>query len=161
MQELVWALFAVLLFAIILVVGFNTTLKDFLKTKFARNLFFSGVVCLGLFLLGIGTVVVVQSKTDYDAAKRICNTTVYQDNLVEVGEEELIEGVNKPVYDKTFANIEKNKCLKEKEGEFIWRAISGTVILLVGTGLTIVGVLALCRKIWDKSNKKKSKARKR
>lgn len=157
MQELVWALLAVLLFAVILTVGFNTTLKDFLTTKIARNLLFSGIVCLGLFLLGIGTVVTIQAKTDYDVGSKVCRTTVYNENLVEIGEEELIEGVNIPVYDKTFANIERDKCLKEKGEDFIRKAISGAVIFLIGIASIIVGVLALCGKIWTKGKKKAKK----
>lgn len=46
MPDIIWVLIGLLLFALLLSIGFNTTLGDFIKTKFART-----VACLAV---GIG-----------------------------------------------------------------------------------------------------------
>jgi len=65
MLDIVLTLAAVLLFAIILSVGFNTTLGDFLKTKTANTIICVIVIGLGIFLFIMGLQEIIRLSKAY------------------------------------------------------------------------------------------------
>jgi predicted permease len=155
--HIVYILLAVLLFAAILSVGFKTNLKDFLKSKAARNILSAIIISFGA-LMCIGAVGgAISSKQNYDSSTKICRTKVFDDNTSIIGYDEPLEGLKTPIYDYTFAKIERDKCVNNSNAALVQQLVLFGVILLLGIGVVVFGVLIVREKIFAPKKKKSTK----
>lgn len=99
----------------------------------------------------------ISSKQNYDSSTKICRTKVFDGNTNIIGYDEPLDGLKTPIYDYTFAKIERDKCIDDSNTALAQQLVLLGAILLLGVGVVVFGVLIVREKIFAPKKKKSTK----